>query len=576
MEARDDIDKVRGKSKQKRKGLDQSPPAVASATPEEQGGRSRTELGSREYQEYHTPYELSPSVYETVEPNDGTVEPNDETAESNDDPWALDFPNPVDTSLQRSGHIVPLSDESLLAIQVVLGRSAAKAMAGIRAGTSEFATTLQYDRYVFLTPTERFDPEMTALEKEQLDLPKELPQVAEFHNQLWAEDLAHCEQEDEATFHRTMMMSLIDRYRFIFGGGINSKARSEQNLTFSIEKPWICEPMPTRKYFVQQPENGHPIYTTRPKPDLCISFHTSKIFSSLTWMELPHRTRSIVCYEGASPDQAKRALGFFMIEAKNSKTPPDDKGVRDQVLNAASQALHNLYEFFREADQTDIFFARVRVFSAALSERGIIIRVHRAVRIGEEGAKRIPIVQGYPLQFEHKLYLTADSTQFSREKVVEAVGKIMLQYGERRLLSLLQDAAKKIEEKLEKAIDLGIAAEDCFNHYHYGQQRIPASKVASKKGGRKTTTPSLAGDQQGSTRVTLDPATSELLRQAIERMTAQSQRDSPRSQRPPQSQEIPPETSLLNQPGDSQGRQRSASSTPLHAPRNKKRKIHPK
>lgn len=219
------------------------------------------------------------------------------------------------------------------------------------------------------------------------------------------------------------------------------------------------------------------MFTTAPLPDLCISFDTERVVPQGTWQLLLPRTQKLICQEGIDPYAAKRAFAFFFIEAKRSKIHPWDEEVRDQVLNEASQALHNMYEYFREAELEDLFFSKVRVFSSAASEKGIIIRIHRATRTANgisfniERGMNNPIVEGYPLQFEHKVYLHADDRgldRFDRRTVVEAVGKIMMNYGEKKLLKLLNKATKQVQKKLERALRNG-TRETEFNQYRYGQ-----------------------------------------------------------------------------------------------------------
>ena len=140
------------------------------------------------------------------------------------------------------------------------------------------------------------------------------------------------------------------------------------------------------------------------------------------------QTQQLICYEGikGEDNEADRAFGFFFVEARRSKLEPDDETALNRALNDASQALHNMYEFFREADKTQEFFDRVRVFSATISAQGITIRAHWAAKLSENTELSTHrIVQDYPLQFCSQKYQTFQGTDFDGLKVVEAFEKIV-------------------------------------------------------------------------------------------------------------------------------------------------------
>lgn len=130
-----------------------------------------------------------------------------------------------------------------------------------------------------------------------------------------------------------------------------------------------------------------------PRPDLCVSFRRTEIIDPDFWTTLLPTTQGVTCYEGIRDlnNEATRAFGFFFVEAKRSWLWPDDDTALNQALKDASQALHNIYEFFREAEQIADFFARVRVFSATASEKGIIIRAHWARKLPENTKVLEPI-----------------------------------------------------------------------------------------------------------------------------------------------------------------------------------------
>jgi len=177
-------------------------------------------------------------------------------------------------------------------------------------------------------------------------------------------------------------------------------------------------------------------------------------------------------------------IASFFVEAKRSRLEPDDKTALNQALNDASQALHNMYEFFREAGKTQEFFDHVRVFSATASEKGIIMRVHWATELPEDTELSTDrVVPDYPLQFRYQKYKTFKSKDFDRLKVVEAFERIMAGYGERQLLQLLRTAATNVKKKATDAWRNRdkVPLPNAFNNYRYGQSGQPGSRTTSRQ-----------------------------------------------------------------------------------------------
>ncbi|KAL9083589.1 MAG: hypothetical protein Q9165_008458 [Trypethelium subeluteriae] len=497
LKARDDIQKLTYKRKPK---LEEASP-VETATSAEP--RLETHHG---YQEPHVPGHFDqplPSIEEASEA--GIAEQQDlsdfhllsscdlrsESTLSVDGStgsdvvsWLRGPSDAEDTFLQRSGYIVPLSNEALTAIRVLLGKEAALRMGSIAPNSSEFRTALRLDRKVLLDETKWSDPEWEYLKKYDFGQKADEDSITHFLDKLWQADLDFCRDQQEALFQRTIMMAMINRHQLIFAGIKMPSKLPERALMFSVEATWSCPPMPTRKYERKVVRNkAEPkTFTTLPKPDLCVSFRTCRIIDSDDWELLPPETQHLICYEGIANEKSEgdRAFGFFFVEAKRSRLPPDDGVALCQVLNDASQALHNMYEFFREAEQTSVFFDHVRVFSATTSEQGVIIRVHWASKLPDDPFKRI--VPDYPLQFEHQTYMSFRGTDFDRLGVVRVFESVMVGYGERRLLKLLQTAAAKVKEKVRCAWQNRerVPISQAFNDYRYGQIGMPSSRATSR------------------------------------------------------------------------------------------------
>lgn len=317
------------------------------------------------------------------------------------------------------------------------------------------------------------------------------------HEQLWMSDRAKCNgQTNEALFQRTLMMSLIARQVFIYDRDTASKSC----LDFSVEETWTCPPMPTRAYQM----NGR--FLTQPKPDLAVCFRRKAVIPELLWYNLPRATSHLVCYE-SSGDCTERVFHFFTIEAKKATIGSGDSVGKCQSLNNASQALHNMYEFFKDAgpQHEDIFFAKVRFFSVVASNGGLTIRIHRATR--EIGSDRGFIMRDrpdYPLRFEYQDILTIERSNFDRKIVLETFRKILIGYGATELRGLLSDAAKSLMEKLNDESEA--AARQHPDFYRYGQTTITTgSRKPTPAANSRRWTPTVIRDQS----VQMSRATSE-------------------------------------------------------------------
>ncbi|KAI0872138.1 hypothetical protein GGS24DRAFT_509025 [Hypoxylon argillaceum] len=278
-----------------------------------------------------------------------------------------------------------------------------------------------------------------------------LPRIKEFTCIL---DLKRSQNDpDEPILQRTIMMSMINRHRFIYNAGPNK----QPVIDFAVERAWTCPPMPTR---VSRDSHSHSggKFLTQPKPDLAIAFRRDYLFPK-HWQSLPPALRGLICYEGKGEAKTTCAFHFMAIEAKNSYKTLEDKVALAQCLNNASQSLHNLYEFFKEAGEeyVDVFFDQVRFFSAVLTAQGIKIRIHRAYRTREHrGEETQPaaldsIFKDYPLQFEYDDYFQADGSEFTRDKVVVIFERILVGYGINVLFGMLAKSSKGGSRKMPKA-----------------------------------------------------------------------------------------------------------------------------
>ena len=299
-----------------------------------------------------------------------------------------------------------------------------------------------------------------------------------YHEQLWANDLTKCKKQSlEAIFQRTMMVSMIDRYRLFCG---YTGAGKQPLLEFSVEVPWTSLPMPT--HAATQGDK----FLTCPKPDLSVGFRRTELLSDCHWQSFPKPTKNLMCYE-KTKDQV---FDFLTIEAKRSYKNVDDEIARNQCLNNASQALHNMYEFFKEADREvdetvevkgskyrKIFFDRVRFFSVVAVPGAMKIRIHRAYQVVDD--KRFePVYQQYPLRFVYSDYKVVSGDSFTHPTVAKELTHIMVDYGVNELAVHLREAVATIDGKFfNYRKERGIVIRRDPTFYSYGQGPPPGRKT---------------------------------------------------------------------------------------------------
>ncbi|EXJ69357.1 uncharacterized protein A1O5_07393 [Cladophialophora psammophila CBS 110553] len=393
------------------------------------------------------------------------------------------------------GYLPPLDDEAVAIIEAIIANpEMAKDYSRITPNHRFFPEGLR-DRNVFLSESGHPDPHADEIRRLKSPLLLEETKIeSKSHGQLWALDQAKIDQgSNEALFQRTLMMNLIGRHLFIY----NRQSVKPCCLDFSVEELWTCPPMPTRSY--NQGRN----FLTQPKPDLAVCFRREAAIPDRLWNSIPMATKILACYESFNLIGHDRIFHFLTIEAKKEKTSTNDDVGRLQSLNNASQALHNMFEFFRDAGHEDTFFAKVRFFSAVASTEGVWIRIHRATREPEDGSDQgfiLPKRKDYPLRFEFRNFAHVIRAEFERATVLEIFEKILVGYGVGILRDLIYNAAKAIVGKLEGNPDAYLARGDP-NFYRYGQTVIKAkSRIPTPVASRPESTRGMSIDTTIGTR----------------------------------------------------------------------------
>ena len=393
--------------------------------------------------------------------------------------------DPEQLSYSKWGYLPPFDEEALAVIEAIMADpDTAKTFERINPQHDNFPQGLQ-QRNVSLEASTIPDPyEAHVHQLESKELVSETIEERTSNGQLWRLDRAKCiNGSNEALFQRTVMMNLIARHRLMHNYDRDADIRNR--LDYSVEEPWTCPPMPTRAYWM-----GTSLLT-QPKPDLAVFFRRKELIPDEIWSWMPSATRRLACVEKEGIIGESRVFHFFTIEAKASTSTGSFTG-QLQSLNNASQALHNMFEFFRDAGKSHqkAFFDKVRFFSVVASSEGLTIRIHRATQVPSNDSGKGLIMEDrpeYTLRFEYREFATISKEQFDRITVLELLGKILLRYGAEELHPLLKGAAEALMERLGKHHE-EIALRADVNFYRHGQ-------ILSSKTRRQTpagcTTPSV-------------------------------------------------------------------------------------
>lgn len=242
--------------------------------------------------------------------------------------------------------------------------------------------------------------------------------------------------------------------------------------------------MPTRAVAgITTPITPEQRFLCQPKPDLALCFNRRALISEKIWRGLPPATQALACAENqdASPNLV---FPFLSIEAKSAVHGLDDPKALRQSLNNASQALFNMYEFFRDAEgeKEKIFYEKVRFFSIVAVRGGMLVRVHRAIKIPPDEFSThlvIPEEDSYRLYYEYREYariMVID--HFDREKVLNILKPIM-QYAMTELGKELKSAAESLAKKLSEKPERFRVRQN-LNFYRYGQPS-PETVASSRR-----------------------------------------------------------------------------------------------
>ena len=409
------------------------------------------------------------------------------------------------------GYLPPLGEEAERIITAVLkDPELAKIMVRTGPDSKGFRPGLE-KRNVVISESQDPDPRAEEIGGESIEgFLEETADQQRNYDDLWQLDRDKCNlSSSEALFQRTLMISLISRHSLIYRqntGGI-------QLLDFVVEEPWNCLPMPTKTVWRVPEHLAYDFkFLTQPKPDLAVCFDRNLALPEDVWTTLPEATQALACFENSDAG-ASRIFHFLTVEAKKAIVKIEEPKALYQSLNNASQALHNMFEFFRDAgpQHEKIFFDRVRYFSAVANGEGILIRIHRAIQLSHKDSRLfiMPNEPNYRLRFVYRKFeLISGTDHYSRARVLTAFKKI-LKYAIDDLSKWIKDAASDLADKLERDPQAFMERRE-LNFYRYGQPSPNPSRRTYKSATPSMTNGALSVTKRfENTKVNYDPALTE-------------------------------------------------------------------
>lgn len=380
------------------------------------------------------------------------------------------------------GYVPPLDEETIRIIEAMIKNPArAETIVGIGPENPEFLFGL-HNRNVISDPSTHLDPRKEEIQSISLEgYLQETQEQEKAHEELWKSVKAKCTPDSRgALYRRTLMIELIARHCFIY----QFDSSKQQIFDFSVEEPWGCLPMPSRLLWaIPKGQKSEARYLTQPKPDLAVCFIRKAVIPDRMWKTLPDSTKGLACFENYFSNES-RIFHFLAVEGKKAMFDLDSPQALHQCLNNASQALHNMFEFFRDAgpEHEQVFYDKVKFFSVVANRKGMIVRIHRAIRKPDDTRPWelvMPDRPDYRLEFEFREFQRiGDADGFSRKKVLDVVRKI-LKYATDDLLKMINAAASKLVQNIQN--DLGVYLARCeVEFYSYGQPN-PKSFKSSRR-----------------------------------------------------------------------------------------------
>ncbi|KAH8749740.1 hypothetical protein F5883DRAFT_694704 [Diaporthe sp. PMI_573] len=195
---------------------------------------------------------------------------NYQAADSQDSTCSVEE-DPLGFWYRNVGYLIALDESAIDVLEQVLPLSTMSTIKRKLHKTKGDRAMGLSDRNVHLDPCLPTDPFLIVFQNmkrlqessSSVFLPELHENVTKYHVDEWRLDLEKAIKDElEATFQRTVMMSMLDRFRLMY----NLKDGDQSVLDFAVESTWNCPFMPTRALKKDKPDRQRVL--SRPRPDI--------------------------------------------------------------------------------------------------------------------------------------------------------------------------------------------------------------------------------------------------------------------------------------------------------------------
>lgn len=247
----------------------------------------------------------------------------------------------------------------------------------------------------------------------------------------WDPIMVTMRRKNEMHFTMTIFFNLINMYKDFLEPG---------NFDHATDRIWEKHEEPPSRDWMVPP--------TRPKPDIFIGFRVAAILTSSYFDSLGKEFRHMMVPEKPEAGDDGVAFPFLMMEAKGPAGKLGGSPVLRQVVNDASNALFNLWKFFKRAGKEAEFFKYIRVFTVAGSHERMTIRMHYAL---EEEDQNNWVTEGYPLRYRYEVLMTSSTDAKNCRPLIQNTLTNILKYAENKMLSLIKDSVVNVLNVVNEA-----------------------------------------------------------------------------------------------------------------------------
>ena len=238
-------------------------------------------------------------------------------------------------------------------------------------------------------------------------------------------------RKNEMHFTMTIFFNLINMYKDFL---------EEGTFDHATDRKWERHEEP--------PSRDRMVTPARPKPDIFIGFRVVAILTSSRFNSLGKEYRSKMVPEKTEAGDKGVAFPFLIMEAKGPAAKLGGSPLLRQVVNDASNALYNLWGFFKRAKRETEFFQHIRVFTIGGSHDRMTVRMHYAIK---EENQNDWVTHDYPLGYRYEELTNPSTDAEDCRPVIQNTLTNILEYAEMKMLPHIKDSVQRVLEVLDQA-----------------------------------------------------------------------------------------------------------------------------